>query len=53
MLRAWLAQFSVEPRDELSAELERIAATPGYSVRHAQLYRGYATYAVVTKRALD
>ncbi len=50
-LRAWLLQFSVEPRDELAAELDRIAAMPGFSVRHALLYRGYAVYAVVTKRA--
>jgi S-adenosylmethionine-diacylgycerolhomoserine-N-methlytransferase len=50
LLRGWLMQFSVEPRDELSAELDRIAALPGYSVHHTQLYRGYAVYAVVTKR---
>ena len=50
LLRAWLAQFSVDPRDALTAELDRIAATPGYSVRYTQLYRGYAIYAVVTKQ---
>jgi S-adenosylmethionine-diacylgycerolhomoserine-N-methlytransferase len=48
-LRAWLAQFSVTPRDELGAELERIAAMPGYTVRHMPLFRGYAVYAVVTR----
>jgi len=48
-LRGWLAHFSVTPRDGLAAELERIAAMPGYRVRHAQLYRGYAVYAVITK----
>ncbi len=24
-------------------------ALPGFTVRHAQLYRGYAVYAVITK----
>ncbi|HEY8246159.1 MAG TPA: class I SAM-dependent methyltransferase [Hyphomicrobium sp.] len=47
-LRGWLAQFSVEPRDALAVELARIAAMPGFSVRHTQLYRGYAVYAVIT-----
>lgn len=50
-LRRWLARFSVTPRDGLTAELERIAAMPGYRVRRAQLYRGYAVYAVITKDA--
>ena len=49
LLRGWLAQFSVEPRDALAIELARIGALPGFSVRHAQLYRGYAVYAVITK----
>ncbi len=48
-LRAWLAQFSVEPREALEAELDKLARRPGLSVRRAQLYRGYAVYAVVTK----
>ena len=50
-LRAWLAQFSVEPRTGLEAELDKLAERPGLSIRRAQLYRGYAVYAVVTKRA--
>ena len=50
LLRGWLRQFSVEPRDELTAELDRIAAMPGYSVRYTQLYRGYAVYAVVMRK---
>lgn len=49
VLRGWLAQFSVEPRDALAVELARIAALPGFTVRHAQLHRGYAVYAVITK----
>jgi S-adenosylmethionine-diacylgycerolhomoserine-N-methlytransferase len=50
LLRGWLMQFSVEPRDDLAAELDRIAALPGYTVSYTQLYRGYAVYAVVTKQ---
>jgi S-adenosylmethionine-diacylgycerolhomoserine-N-methlytransferase len=50
-LRAWLAQFSVTPRDELEAELQRIGRTPRYSVRCMHLYRGYSTYAVVARDA--
>jgi S-adenosylmethionine-diacylgycerolhomoserine-N-methlytransferase len=49
VLRGWLAQFSVEPRDALAVELARIAALSGFTVRHAQLHRGYAVYAVITK----
>jgi S-adenosylmethionine-diacylgycerolhomoserine-N-methlytransferase len=49
VLRGWLAQFSVEPRDALAVELARIAALPRFTVRHAQLHRGYAVYAVITK----
>jgi len=50
-LRGWLSRFSVTPRDGLTAELDRIAAMPGYRVRRAQLYRGYAVYAVILKDA--
>jgi S-adenosylmethionine-diacylgycerolhomoserine-N-methlytransferase len=50
-LRSWLAQFSVTPRDELAAELDTIARMPGVSVRHSQLYGGYAVYSVITKSA--
>lgn len=49
VLRAWLARFSVTPRDELGAELQRIAQLPGFTVEHRLLYRGYAVYAVVTR----
>jgi len=48
-LRAWLAQFSVTPRDELESELARISTHPGYTVSYSQLYRGYAVYAVITR----
>lgn len=50
-LRGWLSRFAVTPRDALTAELDRIAAMPGYRVRRAQLYRGYAVYAVILKDA--
>lgn len=48
-LRAWLAQFSVEPRAGLEVELDTLAKRPGLSVRRTQLYRGYAVYAVVER----
>jgi len=51
-LRGWLSRFSVTPRDGLTAELDRVAALPGYRVRRVQLYRGYAIYAVITKDAV-
>jgi S-adenosylmethionine-diacylgycerolhomoserine-N-methlytransferase len=50
-LRAWLTKFSVEPRDDLVAELQDSAAHPGFSVGCEELYRGYAIYAVVVKTA--
>jgi S-adenosylmethionine-diacylgycerolhomoserine-N-methlytransferase len=48
-LRAWLAKFSVEPRDALVGELQEAAARPGLSVGCDELYGGYAIYAVVAK----
>ncbi len=48
-LRAWLANFSVEPRDDFDDELKRVASRHGLAVHSECLYRGYATYAVVTK----
>jgi S-adenosylmethionine-diacylgycerolhomoserine-N-methlytransferase len=50
-LRAWLAQFSVEPRADLAAELGKLAAHRKQSLRSQELYRGYAVYAVVTRGA--
>jgi S-adenosylmethionine-diacylgycerolhomoserine-N-methlytransferase len=49
MLRAWLAKFSVEPRDALVGELQQLARRKGLSVGCDELYRGYATYGVVAK----
>lgn len=51
-LRSWLAQFSVTPRDELTTELDRIAALPGFKVSGGQIYNGYSVYAVVTRDVL-
>jgi S-adenosylmethionine-diacylgycerolhomoserine-N-methlytransferase len=48
-LRSWLAKFSVEPRAELEAELQKLASRSGRRLRCQHLYRGYATYAVLEK----
>lgn len=48
-LRAWLSKFSVEPRAGLVAELKSVAVRRGLSVHSESVYRGYATYAVVTR----
>jgi len=50
-LLAWLGKFSVEPRSGLDVALKKVAGRRGLSVHCASLYRGYATYAVVTKSA--
>jgi S-adenosylmethionine-diacylgycerolhomoserine-N-methlytransferase len=49
-LHAWLEQFDVEPRLELRAELARLGVRTNADVFHMELYRGYAQYAVVTRR---
>jgi S-adenosylmethionine-diacylgycerolhomoserine-N-methlytransferase len=51
-LRAWLAKFSVEPRDALPLELEAAAREAGMSLALDSPYRGYAFYAVVSRDAL-
>lgn len=50
-LLAWLGKFSVEPRSGFDVALKKVAGCRGLSVHCASLYRGYATYAVVTKSA--
>lgn len=50
MLFAWLRQFSVHPRAELEPELIKLARLSGASLELRRLYRGYADYAVITKR---
>lgn len=50
-LRAWLRRFSVEPRVDLAAALERLASEEGRPVRLAPIGRGYAVSAVAGRRA--
>ncbi len=49
-LHAWLAKFSVRPRQELETELAQLARRRGLTAYNKRLYRGYATYAVVTRQ---
>ena len=48
-LRAWLRRFSVQPRAELEAELQRLAAAEGAELTFARPFRDYACTAVVRK----
>lgn len=48
-LRAWLARFHVTPRDDLRAELERLAGATGATLRWESLHRDYAQHAVLTR----
>lgn len=48
-LRAWLAKFSVEPREDLEAVLAEIARDQGARLEFRRLYRDYARYAVVRR----
>jgi S-adenosylmethionine-diacylgycerolhomoserine-N-methlytransferase len=48
-LRAWLARFHVTPRDDLRAELERLAETSGATLAWESLHRGYAQRAVLIR----
>ncbi len=48
-LRAWLAKFSVEPREDLEAVLAEIARDQGGRLEFRRLYRDYARYAVVRR----
>jgi len=50
-LRAWLARFSVTPRAELEAELERLARDCGAELSFTRPFRDYACRAVLTKAA--
>lgn len=45
LLRGWLRQFHVQPRDELEAELTRL----GLPFRLERPFRGYAQYAVIRR----
>lgn len=48
MLRGWLRQFHVTPRDDLEDELRIVAARYGARLRVEPLYRGYAVLAELT-----
>ena len=50
-LHAWLAKFSVSPRPELKMVLTELADGADSDLRFQSLYRDYAQYAVLTKRA--
>lgn len=46
-LRRWLAQFHVEPRDDLTSELRQIAAQTDADLHATDIARGYATLCVL------
>jgi S-adenosylmethionine-diacylgycerolhomoserine-N-methlytransferase len=48
-LRAWLAKFSVEPRQELEAELARLAESTGARLTLERPYGDYARLAVLAR----
>ncbi len=49
-LYAWLARFRVSPRENLEQELAKLGAKHGLVLRFQPLYRGYSSYAVLTRR---
>lgn len=51
VLYGWLAQFRVSPREDLEAELRRLAARHGLQLSFERLYRGYSYYAVLSRRS--
>lgn len=52
VLRAWLGQFHVTPRDGLAGRLEQIAAEQGLALRIGRPFRDYAVHAVATRPGL-
>lgn len=50
-LEAWLARFSVEPRNDLEPQLAAVAAAADATLRFERLYRDYARLGVVTRRS--
>ena len=48
-LRAWLAKFSVTPREDLEAVLAGVAKQAGARLEFQRLYRDYARYGVVRR----
>ena len=51
-LRAWLAKFSVSPREDLEAELAEVAKGAGARLAFTPLYRDYARYAVIRREPI-
>jgi S-adenosylmethionine-diacylgycerolhomoserine-N-methlytransferase len=49
-LQAWLTQFDVTPRLDLATEVDRIARQAHLSAFYTEMHRGYAQYAVLTRR---
>ncbi len=45
---AWLARFSVEPREDFEDAIRSAAAGLGGTVSYQRMYRGYTDYTVVT-----
>ena len=52
-LRAWLAKFSVSPREDLEAVLANVARGASAKLEFRRLYRDYARYAVVRRSLSD
>jgi S-adenosylmethionine-diacylgycerolhomoserine-N-methlytransferase len=48
-LQAWLAKFSVSPRDDLEAEMAKVAEAGGGTLAFQHLYRDYARLGVITR----
>jgi len=51
LLRAWLSKFSVEPREELEAELGALAQRTGAHLTLSRPFRDYARHAVVIRKS--
>lgn len=51
LLFAWLKKFHVSPRETLFQELDTATATGDFSIATRPLYRGYAWYADVKRKA--
>jgi S-adenosylmethionine-diacylgycerolhomoserine-N-methlytransferase len=49
-LHSWLQQFDVKPRESLAAEVDRLAHSEQLAAFHSELHRGYAQYAVLSRR---
>jgi S-adenosylmethionine-diacylgycerolhomoserine-N-methlytransferase len=51
LLKRWLAMFDVTPRDDLECELSAMAARAAAELTFERPFRGYAQYAVLTRRS--